>query len=321
MQSPADRAVVLLAALGDEADPRLPEGLAALTDGAAWRVVWRRVRGDVRPPWPGPARALSSGHGRLAGTAVVADHQGTVRLVGAADAVPVGRLPEPVGQVAALAVTAQGDVLVLDSRGGLHLRHDPATSRATGLSALLEDGPTPLEQLLEEAQARLGNRPRTLTVCGGMLTFADDTGHLHAFASRDGETVPTAVRLHEGAVTALAALDLAAPGNGPGIPLVYSGGADGTVRAWGPGAEPLAVPVRSRVCPVTALAAAATDTGPVLAIGWADGLVEHLRLDDDTVRTYRPGLAVHALALTDSGDLLVGTDETLVCLRPVTVTP
>lgn len=26
----------------------------------------------------------------------------------------------------------------------------------------------------------------------------------------------------------------------PGIPLVYSGGFDGTVRAWGPGADPLA---------------------------------------------------------------------------------
>ncbi|MEU3414330.1 hypothetical protein ABZ760_24200 [Streptomyces sp. NPDC006658] len=320
--NPADRAMVLLAALGDEADPRLPDRLAGLADGAAWRVVWRRVRGDVRPPWPGPARALSSGHGRLAGTAVVADHQGTVRLVGEADGAPVGRLPEPVGRVAALTVTAGGDVLVLDTLGGLHLRPAPAAPRATGLAALLEDGPTPLERLVETVRARLRNRPRTLAACGDVLTVADDTGHLHAFVCRDGETVPSTVRLHEGAVTALAALDLAAPGeDGPGIPLVYSGGADGKVRAWGPGAEPLAVPVRSRTCPVTALAAAATGTGPVLAVGWADGLVEHHRLDDGTVRAYRPGLAVHALALTDSGDLLVGTDETLVCLRPVTVAP
>ncbi|MFF9004041.1 hypothetical protein ACF1GW_39815 [Streptomyces achromogenes] len=317
-QSPAERAVVLLAALGDDADPRLPGRLAALADGAAWRVVWRRVRGDIRPPWPGPARALSSGHGHLAGMVLVSDHQGTIRLVRETDAAPAGRLPDPVGQVAALAVTAEGDALVLDSRGGLHVRHAPAAPRATGLSALLEDGPSPLEQLAETVRSRLGNQPRTLAAFGDVLTVADGTGHVHAFASRDGETV----RLHEGAVTALAALDLAAPGqDGPGIPLVYSGGADGTVRAWGPGAEPLAVPVRVRGCPVTALAAAVTDTGPVLAIGWADGLVEHQYLDKGTVRTYRPGLAVHALALTESGDLLVGTDETLACLRPVTVTP
>ncbi|MFF4713576.1 hypothetical protein ACFY2V_19590 [Streptomyces eurythermus] len=317
-QSPAERAVVLLAALGDDADPRLPDRLAALADGAAWRVVWRRVRGDIRPPWPGPARALSSGRGHLAGTVLVADHQGTVRLVRETDAASAGRLPEPVGQVAALAVTAKGDALVLDSRGGLHVRPGPPAPRATGLSALLEDGPTPLEQLVETVRARLGNRCRTLAACGDGLTVADETGHVHAFASRDEETV----RLHEGAVTALAALDLAAPGeDGSGIPLVYSGGTDGTVRAWGPGTEPLAVPVRVRACPVTALAAAVTDTGPVLAIGWADGLVEHQCLDNGTVRTYRPGPAVHALALTDSGALLVGTDETLVCLRPVTVTP
>ncbi|MEU3527073.1 hypothetical protein AB0E62_24910 [Streptomyces sp. NPDC038707] len=317
-QSPAERAVVLLAALGDDADPRLPDRLAALVDGAAWRVVWRRVRGDVRPPWPGPARALSSGHGHLAGTVLVSDHQGTVRLVREADAASAGRLPDPVGQVAALAVTAEGDALVLDSRGGLHVRHAPAAPRAMGLSALLEDGPTPLEQLVETVRARLGNRSRTLAACGDTLSVADDTGHVHAFGPWGGGTV----RLHEGAVTALAALDLAASGeNGPGIPLVYSGGADGTVRAWGPGAEPLAIPVRARACPVTALAAAVTDTGPVLAIGWADGLVEHQCLDDGTVRAHRPGLAVHALALTESGDLLVGTDETLVCLRPVTVTP
>lgn len=69
--------------------------------------------------------------------------------------------------------------------------------------------------------------------------------------------------------------------------------------------------------PVTALAATTTDAGPVLAIGWADGLVEHHTLDEDgMVRTYWPGAPVHSLALTGAGTLLVGTDETLVCLRP-----
>ncbi|WP_338694259.1 hypothetical protein V2W30_06070 [Streptomyces sp. Q6] len=48
-QSVPDRAVVLLAALGDDADPRLPRALADLAEGAPWRVVWRRVRGDIHP--------------------------------------------------------------------------------------------------------------------------------------------------------------------------------------------------------------------------------------------------------------------------------
>ncbi|MEU0334000.1 hypothetical protein [Streptomyces sp. NPDC006193] len=315
-QSPAERAVVLLAALGDDADPRLPGRLAALAEGADWRVVWRRVRGDVRPPWPGPARALSSGRGRLAGRTLVSDHQGTVRLLDEADAAPAGRLPEPVGPAPAVAGTAEGDVLVLDVEGGLHLRRAPAAPRATGLSALLDEGPTSLERLVEAVRARLGHQARAVAVCGSVLAVADGMGGVHAFSPGDPEPVASTVRPHEGAVTALAALELPAAGDGPGVPLLYSGGSDGRVRAWGVGAEPLAAPVRSRRCPVTALAATVTGAGPVLAVGWADGLVEHHDLDGDRVRVYRPGLAVHALALTGSGDLLVGTDESLVCLRP-----
>ncbi|MFI6358040.1 hypothetical protein ACIBJF_36685 [Streptomyces sp. NPDC050743] len=317
-QTPADRAVVLLAALGDEADPRLPQALAALAEGAAWRVVWRRVRGDVRPPWPGPARALSSGSGKLAGTLAVADHQGTVRLVGEADAAPAGRLPEPVQGVRAVAATPEGDVLVLDAQGRLHTRHSPSAPRATGLAALLEDGPTPLERLTETAQTQLGGDVAALAFSGGLLATGDVAGRVHALSAADAESGSWVAHLHQGEVAAVAALRLATPEDGRGIPLIYSGGYDGAVRAWAPGAEPLASPVRSRACPVTALAAATTDAGsPVLAIGWADGLVEHHTLDEEgTVRAYWPGAPVRSLAVTLAGTLLIGTDETLVHLRP-----
>ncbi|MFI9254784.1 WD40 repeat domain-containing protein [Streptomyces sp. NPDC053069] len=318
-QSPADRAVVLLSALGDDADPRLPGALAALTGGAAWQVVWRRVRGDVRPPWPGPARALSSGRGQLAGKLVVADHQSTVRLLGESDAAPSGRLPEPVQGVRAVAAASEGDVLILDGQGRLHTRHSPSAPRATGLAALLEDGPAPLERLAEAAQVQLEDGAVALAFSEGLLAAGDATGRVHAFFEPDAEPGPFAARLHEGGVAAVAALHLTTPEGGPGIPLVYSGGYDGTVRVWSPGADPLASPVRSRPRPVTALAATPTDAGPpVLAIGWADGLVEHHTLDEEgTVRTYRPGAPVHALAVTRAGTLLIGTDERLVHLRPL----
>ncbi|MEU9479251.1 hypothetical protein [Streptomyces sp. NPDC048191] len=316
-QAPADRAVVLLAALGDDADPRLPQALAALAEGAAWQVVWRRVRGDVRPPWPGPARALSSGRGHLAGKLVVADHQGTVRLVDESDAAPSGRLPEPVPGVRAVAATPEGDVLVLDAQGRMHIQHSPSTPRVTGLAALLEDRPAPVERLTEAARKQLSAEAVTLAFCEGLLAAGDAAGTVHAFSEVDGETRAFVAHLHEGEVAAVAVLRLETPGDGPGIPLIHSGGYDGTVRAWAPGAEPLASPVRSRACPVTALATATTEGGPVLAIAWADGLVEHHTLDDEgTVRTYRPGAAVNSLAVTDAGTLLVGTDEMLVHLRP-----
>jgi hypothetical protein len=117
-------------------------------------------------------------------------------------------------------------------------------------------------------------------------------------------------------VAAVAALRLEASDGAPGVPLIYSGGHDGTVRAWSPGTEPLATPVRSRPCPVTALAATSTDAGPVLAVAWADGLVEHELLEESgQVRTFWSGAPVHSLALTRAGHLLIGTDGTLTCLR------
>ncbi|MEU9441936.1 hypothetical protein AB0D42_13665 [Streptomyces sp. NPDC048304] len=318
-QNPADRAVVLLSALGDDADPRLPEALAALTGGAAWEVVWRRVRGDIRPPWPGPARALSSGRGHLAGKLVAADHQGTVRLLDEADATPAGRLPEPVAGVRAVAAVPEGDVLVLDAEGRLHTRRTPAAPRVTGLAALLEDGPTPLERLSETALTQLGAAAVALAYTEGLLTVGDATGQVHAFPDTGAESGgPVTAELHRGEVAAVTALRLEASDDAPGIPLIYSGGHDGTVRAWSPGAEPLATPVRSRPCPVTALAATSTDAGPVLAVAWADGLVEHEPLEESgQVRTFWSAAPVHSLALTEAGHLLIGTDETLACLRAV----
>ncbi|MEU2929654.1 hypothetical protein ABZ636_32060 [Streptomyces sp. NPDC007251] len=314
-QTPADRAVVLLSALGDDADPRLPEALAALTGGAAWQVVWRRVRGDVRPPWPGPARALSSGRGHLAGKLVVADHQGTIRLLEEADATPAGRLPEPVAGVRAVAAVPEGDVLVLDTEGRLHARRSPTAPRATGLAALLEEGPTPLERLVEAARSQVGGSAVTLAYAEGLLAVGDATGQVLVFPETEGAPGPLTARLHKGEVAAVAALRLEVSDAAPGIPLIYSGGYDGTVRAWGPGAEPLATPVRSRPCPVTALAAASTDAGPVLAVAWADGLVEHETLEEGgQIRTFWSGAPVHSLALTGAGHLLIGTDETLACL-------
>ncbi|WP_026248212.1 WD40 repeat domain-containing protein [Streptomyces sp. LaPpAH-108] len=315
-RDPSVRALTLLSALGDGADPRHPESLAALASGAAWRVVWHRVRDDVRPPWPGPARALAVRDGRL----LVADHQGTVRLLDATDAAPVGRLPQSSGQPRALAVGPEGEVLALDAEGTLRLRAGAVRER-TGLEALLDDGPAPLEGPLERVNARLEESPGTaLAASGTVLATGDATGQVHAcFLAGDAER---AAVLHEGPVTALAALDLPVPpvppeAGGAAVPLLYSGGLDGRVRAWGPQADPLGTPLASRPCPVTALAAAVTPDGPVLAVAWADGQVEHHMPDSDAPpRTFHPGLAVRALAVTASGLLVIGTDESLIALSP-----
>ncbi|WP_330459168.1 AAA family ATPase [Streptomyces sp. NBC_00820] len=313
-EEPAERAVALHAALGDDTDPRHPRTLADLAGAAAWRVVWRRVRGDVRPPWPGPARALAAGRGELAGKLLVADHQGTIRVAAEADAVPVGRLAQTLHRPRGLAVGADGAVLGLDGDGALHLR--PGAAPATGIAALLDDGPTPLERLVDDVNAHLKEHPGTaLAASGTFLAVADASGRAHAFLP--GDSGPRTAALHEGPVTALAALDLPVSVGGPGVPLLYSGGLDGSVRSWGPSAQPLETPVLTRPCPVTALAATTTERGLSLAVAWADGTVElHAPDGEEPARTFAPGPPVRSLALTDSGVLLVGMDEALVALDP-----
>lgn len=311
----AERALTLLAALGDDADPRLPQALTEGSEGAAWRVAWRRVRGDITPPWPGPARALAIGHGPLADHLLVADHQGTVRLLGDGDAVPVGRVPLAVPETVALTAHDDGTVTALDRHGRLHTQRAARTPEETGLSALLNDGPTPLASLLDEVGTYAKNVTATaLASLGTTVAVADGAGKVHVFMA-PGSTPRTAT-LHRGPVTALAMLDLPLSDDGESVPLLYSGGADGAVRLWAPHDDPLDAPVLSRPSPVTALAVTATDTGPVLAAAWADGRIEHQSLSDGTVRSFRPGTRVNALALTPAGDMVTGTDETLICLRP-----
>ncbi|MFE6806325.1 hypothetical protein [Streptomyces sp. NPDC057696] len=315
-QARADRAVTLRAALGDDADPRLAEQLAHLATGAAWRVSWSRVRGDITPPWPGPARAMAPGNGHLSGTLLVADHQDTVHLIGDADAAPAGRLPQPVSLPRDVAVRPDGTAILLDAHGQLVVQRSVTAPKPTGIAALLDNGSTPEQELLDVVSRHLNAFPGTaLASHSTMIAVGDAGGTVHGFSTEEEGPRPHSFLLHQGAVTALAVVELPQSEAGSAVSLLYSGGADGRVRVWRGGADPLSAAVAERSVPVTALAVARTGTGLVLAIGWADGLVEHRILESAQVRTFRPGASVASLALTSGGQLVVGTNETLVCLQ------
>lgn len=289
-QSPADRALVLLGALGDGADPRLRPTLLALAADAPWRLRWTRVRGDLTPPWPGPVTALGAIGDRL----LVAGTTDAVRLLGAADATPAGeplRTPSG-GRVKALAPAPDGTVLLLDERGRLQ----PVP------------GPEPrapyLERLTTAVAATLTRHPGTaLAAISGSVVVGDRLGSVHAF----GLTGIHQAALHSGRVTAVTAV-------GTATPFLCSGGLDGTVRRWIPGRDPDPAPVAERRSAVVSLHATESAEGPSLAIAWADGLVELHDLDTRTRLTFRPGPPVRAVALTPDGALVVGMDEGLLCL-------
>ncbi|MFF8382987.1 hypothetical protein [Streptomyces kanasensis] len=244
-QTPATRALTLLAALPDDADPRLRPALAALAADAPWSVTESRDTGTG---------ALTVWAGRL----VEAD--------------------DP--RCRAVACLDDGTVLTLDERGRL---------RTTGSA---------VPRLVEAVAATLATHPATaLAAAGDAVLTGDRMGSVHAFTLGGLHQAS----LHAGRVTALAAAG----------PRVYSGGDDGTVLAWRPGAGD-GVPVARRPHPVVALHA-----GPrTLAVAWADGLVELRDPRTRRVRPFRPGPAVHAVAVCPDGSLTIATDTTTVRLHP-----
>ena len=305
---PAERALVLLAAIGDDADPRLASELQKLTGGAGWAVHWKRIRGDVSPPWPGPALALGVGAGKTSGSVAVIDHQGIVRLIESEDGRAQSRLPQVGPGASAVTFRGDGDMAVLDGRGHLTLQQSPTVPRSTGVSSLLETEAKPLGQLLAAVE-----RSATAVACvGDGLAWGDGAGSVQV-ATLDGDMVGvTREALHKGAVTGVAGLELP-----EGALLIYSGGQDGRVRVWAPHHAPMTRALRERDCGVTALSAAQTPHGPVLVIGWEDGLVEYSAVEaEPAVRFFRPGAPVRSVAALENGNMIVGTDEMLVCLTP-----
>ncbi|MFI0985556.1 WD40 repeat domain-containing protein [Streptomyces exfoliatus] len=294
-QAPGERALVLLAALGDGADPRLRPTLAELAAGAPWRLRWARHLGDLTPPWPGPVTVLGAAGGPLEGTLLVGDRTGTVRLLHEADASPAGRLAHTVpGRITALAPAPDGTVLLLDDRGRLH------TVRGAAPRAPY------LERLTEAVSATLARHPGTaLAAIAGSVVVGDRLGSVHAFGLRGLHQAAS----HSGRVTAVAAVESETP-------FVCSGGVDGTVRLWTPGRDPRPEPLVERPSPVVSLHATDTPHGPLVAVAWADGLVGLHHPEGGRTLSFRPGPPVRAVAVTGAGSLLVGTDESLVCLAP-----
>lgn len=309
-QKPATRALVLWSALGDDADPRMGSALGTLAGEADWGVRWARVRGDISPPWPGPVRSLSAGVGELAGSVAVLDHQGLVRILCGDDGRPLGRLPRAAPGATAVTTADDGTMVLLDQRGRLSLQRSPTAPRPGGIASLLEDEPGVREHLVEEAVQR--GRVTALACASELLISGDPEGAVQVLKWNSGGAKRTSMALHEGAVTDVAVVELAEGGA-----LVYSGSQDGRVRLWATDREPLATAVAERDCAVTALSASLTGAGVALAIGWVDGLVEYSVTGAETsVRHFRPGPAVRALSVLPSGVVLIGTDESLICVEP-----
>ncbi|MEU9169942.1 AAA family ATPase [Streptomyces sp. NPDC048420] len=295
------RAAVLHTAAMDT-DAPLTEFLRPLAQRHWWSAVW------ARPDLPVTALALLPGTGR---GLLAADVTGRFRTYDVDTGARTGVHP-----ASGAGFVRPGSVAPRDARSALLL-----DDRADALLPWVpEDDPTAAivlghiaeyhgSQSLAEHDARvtaLGNGPESPYAVVG-----DGSGALHLWSLTEYQDTPRSLPAHEGPVTAVACLPL----TDKGLTLVFSAGLDGAVRLWETSAEPMPEPVERRGSRPTALAAADTPVGPVLAVAWSDGELHLWHVFSGRVRVLPLLHPCTALALTPEGLLVAGDPEGLYAVQ------
>ncbi|MEH0407422.1 hypothetical protein ACFY7V_33735 [[Kitasatospora] papulosa] len=319
--TPSNRALTLLAALDSSTAADTRRALYDLAQPEPWRVVHTSTRESVNSHWPGPATALCTGAARYAQAVLCADHLGDVRVLDHMDGTAAGRLTSSHHRpTAAVLCLSDGTVVAVDDFGGVSLVGEAPPIRP-GMQALLDPEAEPWTQLRRAALTfpkRLTGA--TLTAAASLpdgAVFGDSSGHVHVLRLEQDVVDVTSQMLHDGPVTALTGFAL--EGSGPS--LVYSGGADGRIRAWSPGTPPMLEPLLHRPNRVVDLGASSDEGHPAqLAIAWADGLVQYVDLDRGVTLSFRPGPPVRAVCClrTSAGEprVVIGMDDCMTTLVP-----
>lgn len=331
----AERAALLhAAAVGT--DPALAEYLRPLAHHHTWTATWSH------PDLPVSALALTPGD---EGRVTVADVTGRLRVLdvetgraapgaaggqGTLPPVPPGSTvsspPDsaepptprhstphhpaaPTPRPTALALRDPRSALLLDESGAL-LPVVPVDDAYANVAFLLG------HIAAHHGSAGLGDEgARVSAVAAGPgsadAVVGDRSGALHVWSLDEYRDAPRSRRVHERPVTAVACLRLG--DDGPA--LVFSAATDGSVRLWETSAEPMPVPVEQRGLLPTALAAAVTPAGPVLAVAWSDGALHLWHVLSGRMRALPLLHPCRALALTPEGELLAGGPEGLYAVR------
>ncbi|MGX1367018.1 hypothetical protein RKD19_002377 [Streptomyces canus] len=312
----AERAALLHAAAVDT-DPDLTEYLRPLARRHWWSTAWARRTHPVHALalLPGLERGLLAADpaGRLrtydveSGTALLVSGGTATPSVGASDTAAAPSVHPAVVRPRSLAPRDARSALLLDRSDAL-------------LPLVAEDDPTAafaLERIAEyHGSAALAGEESLVTALGSGGTrnpyalIGDQGGSVHVWSLGEYQDVPHSCRVHEQPVTAATFVDTA-----DGAALTFSAGADGSVRLWETSAAPMPVPVQRRRYRTTALAAADTPAGPVLAVAWSDGEVHLWHVSTGRVRVLPWLRGCDALALTPEGLLVIGDPAGLHAVR------
>ncbi|REK86481.1 hypothetical protein DY245_32000 [Streptomyces inhibens] len=148
------------------------------------------------------------------------------------------------------------------------------------------------------------SRPTALGSCtqSSLAAVGDASGAVHLWSLTEYRPMPKSRRLHTVPVTAVACLRLAEED----LTFVISAAFDGSIRMWETSQDPMESPVDQRPALVTALAAADTPAGPLLAAAWNDAEIHVWHLTSGNVRTLPMLYRCSALTLSSAGQLTVG---------------
>ncbi|MYT72631.1 MULTISPECIES: hypothetical protein [unclassified Streptomyces] len=289
-----ERAALLhTAALG--ASPALARYLLPLAEQHPFTAVWARPDAPRTALTPAP-----DGMGRL----LAADPLGALAPLDPATGADTAAVAAPRGvRPDGIAVRRDGSMLLLTDTGALQ----PVTSSPEGTAAVVLGHIAAHHGHLTLRHPEL--RPTALGQCpvSGTTVLGDEQGGVHLWALDTYHPNPRSQLLHTAPVTAVACLT---PPDDRDT-LVMSAALDGTVRLWAASADPLPEPVEARPAFVTAMAAAHSTHGPVLAVAWDDARVHlwHLR----TGRVHALPLIARCRALALSPELhltIAGPDGT-----------
>ncbi|GAA4075118.1 hypothetical protein [Streptomyces shaanxiensis] len=322
----AERAALLHTAAAGT-DPALTEYLRPLAQQHWWSTRWARP--DLRPAalalTPGEEHRLLAADvmGRLrthdvhdGGPADAASDPSSIRPGSAPPSARPGPSPSYELPGSSPSFVRPVSVAPRDARSLLLLDQS-----ATLLPLTTEDDPTAATVLGHIAEhhgsAALTEAESQVTALGSAgpqspyAIVGDQGGNLHVWSLSDYQDTPRSHRVHEQPVTAATCLHIAADG----LTLTFSAALDGSVRLWETSAEPMPVPVEQRPTLATALAAAQTPAGPVLAVAWSDAELHLWHVYSGQMRVLPLLDACHALALTPDGLLLVGGPDGLYAVR------
>ncbi|MFE7612789.1 WD40 repeat domain-containing protein [Streptomyces celluloflavus] len=267
----------------------LSEYLRPLAERHRWTATWAQhgVPAATHSQLPG-------NDGRL----LLSDPLGRLHTHDPATGHRTGMLPSPPAiRPTGIAGSGTDALLLLDETGLLHpLTPDEESMAATVLGHIASHHSHALLTSDTHRPTALGSCPQS-----SLVAIGDASGAVHLWSLAEYRPTPRTCRLHTVPVTAVTCLRL------PGEDLTFtiSAAFDGSIRLWETSQRPMESPVDQRPALVTALAAAGTPVGPLLAAAWNDSEIHLWHILSGKVHILPTLYRCSALALTPTGQLTV----------------